>query len=300
MLSIGHRPEDGPLTVNTRKGDAVAAPVDLNTLLLQGEEHDQGGNSDGAGEGCGGDAERGLISMDFTIRRNGGHSLVVLGPPGQETPPEEVVEKVGDGDTGPNVGHVVRSPDKSTDQENGYVEVGENLELLAKEVEGDRQNGADEETPQEAIVDGTSTEHPLGTESTPKDGSGEERVVSGTSEVILLLWQTDAGDLGHLVVEDGRADESGDESRPHLAVEGDPRCDVDVVGELEILGEMESVRSRNISVSLEIVHSSGVAREPETTKQLGNNVQGNLDVRDRHDDTARNTEYHSEENCRGL
>jgi hypothetical protein len=49
-----------------------------------------------------------------------------------------MVEGVGDGDGGPNVGHVVRGPNEPTDQENWNVEVGENLELLTQEVEWDR------------------------------------------------------------------------------------------------------------------------------------------------------------------
>jgi len=102
-----------------------------------------------------------------------------------------------------------------------------------------------------------------------------------------------------LVVEDGRADEGGDEGRPHLAAESDPRCDVHVVGELEILSEVEGVRGGDVTVRLEIVHSCCVTREPETTEQFCNNVQGDLDVRNGHDDAARNTEDRSEENCTG-
>jgi len=114
VLSVGQRPKDGARTVNTREGDAVATPVDLNTPSLQGKEHNQGRNSNGTGEGSRGDAERGLVTVNFTIRCSGGHSLVVLGPPGEETPPGEVVEEIGDGDSGPNVDHVVRSPGGST------------------------------------------------------------------------------------------------------------------------------------------------------------------------------------------
>lgn len=66
------------------------------------------------------------------------HLLVILGPPAQETSPDIVVEDVGDRDGGPNVCHVERCPDEATDQENGNVEVGENLEPLSKEVEWDR------------------------------------------------------------------------------------------------------------------------------------------------------------------
>ena len=177
------------------------------------------------------------------------------------------------------------------------MHVGENLVLLAKEVEGDGQNSADGETPQKAVVDGTRTEHLLWTKSAPKDGSSEKCVVSRASEVILLRRQADIGDLGHLVVEDSRANEGGDESRPHLTVEGDPWRDVYIVGELQILSKVESVRGGDESVRLEVVHSSGIPREPETTEEFGNNVQGDLDVCDGHDDTAGNTEDYREENC---
>lgn len=48
---------DGTSGVNTRKRDVVAAPVQLDVLLLQGEEDNQSANSDAAGEGRGGDAK---------------------------------------------------------------------------------------------------------------------------------------------------------------------------------------------------------------------------------------------------
>ena len=115
--------------------------------------------------------------------------------------------------------------------------------------------------------------------------------------MILLRGQADVGDLGHLVIENGRADEGGNEICPHLAVEGDPRSDVRVVRKLEISSEVEGLRGRGVSVSLEVVHRGGVAGEPETTEEFGNDVQGNLDVRDGQDDAARDAEDHSEENC---
>jgi hypothetical protein len=74
------------------------------------------------------------------------------------------------------------------------VEVGENLELLAEEVEGDGQDSTQRETPQEAIVDGTRTEHLLGTESTPEDGSRDKRGPEGQKKKpsarkqVVVIW----------------------------------------------------------------------------------------------------------------
>lgn len=53
--------------------------------------------------------------MEFAIKRSGGCSLVVLGPPAQVALPDVVIEDVGDGDGGPRIGQVVGSPNKSTD-----------------------------------------------------------------------------------------------------------------------------------------------------------------------------------------
>ena len=57
VLSVGQHLQDRASAVDTRERDAVTGPVDFDALLLQGEEDDQSGNSDGAGEGSGGDAE---------------------------------------------------------------------------------------------------------------------------------------------------------------------------------------------------------------------------------------------------
>jgi len=69
MLPLGQLLEGRALFVNTRTGDGVADPLNLNTLLLQGEKDDHGANSDGAGEGRRGDAE-GVISTKLPIRGN--------------------------------------------------------------------------------------------------------------------------------------------------------------------------------------------------------------------------------------
>jgi len=74
------------------------------------------------------------------------------------------------------------------------VEVPENVPLLAKEVEWDWDEGTDEEAPQEAVVKGTGTEHPLGSKGAPEDGGCELGGDDGAGEVILLVWCANIGD----------------------------------------------------------------------------------------------------------
>ena len=222
------------------------------------------------------------------------HSLVVLRPPSKEVPLDVVVEQEGKRNTGPRMGQVVRSP-KTAREEDGGVKILEEFRPPAEVVEGNGHQGANEETPQEGIVDGTGTIHLLGTEGTPENGSGEKGVDAGAGESVLLVRRADVGDLGHLVVENGGTNEGRNEGGDYLTVESDPGWDVDVMRELEILSEMEGVRGRDVSVCFEVVHRRGVTGEPETADQLGNNVQGDLDVRDGHDNTAGDTEDEGKE-----
>ena len=169
------------------------------------------------------------------------------------------------------------------------MEVLENLPLLAEEVEWNREEGTSEEKPQEAIVNCTNAEHSLGSEGSPEDGSGKGSVDTRAGEMVLLTGHTNTGNLRHLVVEDSRANKTGNEGGDHLATESDPRRYVGVMGKLEVLGKAQGVRSGDISVGLEEVHAVGVTGEPETTEQLGNDVEGYLHVGDGLDDAARNT-----------
>lgn len=57
VLTLGEGPESWACGIDTLKGQVVTTPADFDTLLLQGEEYDQGGDRDGARESGGGDAE---------------------------------------------------------------------------------------------------------------------------------------------------------------------------------------------------------------------------------------------------
>ena len=116
MVSRGQLPKFGARAVNACGGDCVTAPLEHNTLLVQGEVDDQAANSDGGGEGGGCDAKREEVYQHKASNRgSGGPSLVILGPPAQETPLYVVVEDVGDGDGGPHIRQVLRSPDSPTE-----------------------------------------------------------------------------------------------------------------------------------------------------------------------------------------
>ena len=180
-------------------------------------------------------------------------------------------------------------------QQDGDVEVSENLPLLAQEVERDREDDADGETPQQTVVHCTGAEHHLWSKGAPEDGSGKVIVDGRTGKVVLLINRTYTGDLRHLVIEDGGTDESGDEGGEHLAVEGDPRWNVDVMGEFHILREVEGVRGGDVPVGFEVEYRSGVTGEPEPAEHLGEDVEGDLHVGNCHDDATGNREDHGKQ-----
>lgn len=64
MFTLSEGPESWTRRVETLERQVVTAPADFETLPLQGEEHDQGGDGDGARESGGGDAERKQLRYD--------------------------------------------------------------------------------------------------------------------------------------------------------------------------------------------------------------------------------------------
>ena len=230
-------------------------------------------------------------------RESGEHLLVILGPPAEESFLDVVVEQPSDGECGPNVRQVIRSPNEPAVQKDWCMEGLKNLPPPAEEVERNREDGANKETPQKAVIDGTCAENLLRPESTPENGSGKESVDTRAGEMMLLPRRTDIGDLRHLVVEGSRAYESGKQGGEHLAAERDPGRDVDVMGKLEILSEVEGVRGGDVSVGLEVVHGCSITGEPEAAEQFSYNIEGDLYVGGGHDDTTRDTEDDSEEDA---
>ena len=175
------------------------------------------------------------------------------------------------------------------------MEVSENLPLPAKEIERNREEDTDKEEPQEAVVNGTNAEYLLGSEGAPKDGGGEETVETRAGEVVLLVRCANIGDLRHLVVKHGCADESGNEGSKHLGAERNPRWDVGVMSELEILSEVEGVCGGEDSEDLHVDHCSDVTGEPEATEHLCDNAEANFHVGNSLDDAAGNCENDGEE-----
>lgn len=79
MASFGDGVEGTPGSVATVERSSISAPVDLDTLLLQGEEYYKSGKGDSTRECGGSNAERKrAVSKVRSNEREGGHVLVIL------------------------------------------------------------------------------------------------------------------------------------------------------------------------------------------------------------------------------
>lgn len=157
--------------------------------------------------------------------------MTYLGPETQEAALEEHPGEVGDGDGGPDEGDVVRSPGESAVHDGDGVDLADPLPLgehLTNTPEDEDDGETERETEEGLGVLAADTPNLLGTDGTPEDGGGEEGVDTGAGHLELGVGGADAGDAGHLELQDTEAHEGGDEGRDHLGPEGEAGGDLDV------------------------------------------------------------------------
>lgn len=149
--------------------------------------------------------------------------------------------------------------------------------LLCEPAE-DGQERADGESEEQQVV-GALAEELVRAESTPEDGGGEEGVDTWAGETPWGVGGADAVHV-HLEVEDTSAYKGGDEGGDQLRPESGPWGKLAVVRELEVVGEVDSLSSGNVTEGLEVVHAEGVTLDETTTDELGDDVKSDLDTGD--------------------
>lgn len=113
-------------------------------------------------------------------------------------------------------------------------------EFFLCEVEDDGEDEAEREADEECRVLAALAEDLSWADGAPEHGCGEKSVDARAGEVVLLRWRAHVWDPVHLVVENSGADECGDERGDHLSEEGVSRGDLDVVGQLQVVGKTKS------------------------------------------------------------
>lgn len=129
---------------------------------------------------------------------------------------------------------------------------------------------------------------------TPEDRRGEKSVDARACELVACILCADGADVGHLEIEDANADDRADESGNHLSSKGLTRRNLDVVCELQVVGEPDGVSASDISKRLEVVHGQGVTVNPRASNELGQDVERYLDTRHGFNDANWNDEHDAE------
>lgn len=120
-------------------------------------------------------------------------------------------------------------------------------ELADDEPKDDGNAKTDGEAQKEPLVLAVNTKHLDGTNGSPQDGGSKEGVDAGAEETHGRVGLANVLNVD-LEVEHTSADESGNERGHHLGGEGVTGRDLDVVSELEIVGEADGMRAGHISV----------------------------------------------------
>lgn len=190
-------------------------------------------------------------------RERGRDDVVVPGPEGEEPLLEVDHREDGDGKGGPLVGQVVRSPVDTTVDEWDRVDLSEPRvvgELLHRVVEDDGNEETDGESGKDGSVLAAAAEHPVWAEGSPDDRGGEEGVDTWAGHSERGLGRADVGHVD-LEVEDTGADERGDEGGDDLGGKGVSGWDLDVVGELQVVGKGNGVGASDVSEGFYVVVS---------------------------------------------
>jgi hypothetical protein len=205
------------------------------------------------------------------------------------TPSDDVVEDEADNTPRDIVGWRRRWDEACAGEDDGPVDVLEQTALitLLEHVSRDGDASADEEEPEELVVDLAGREDPLRADDAPDDARRAEDGRARADEVVLLVAVAHVFDVGEHPSLHAELDGARDGGRDHLAPEHWAGRDFHVVSELEVAREGERLRHGDVAPGLEHHHCDRPAGKRVSDDQLCDNVKADLLVRDRLDDADR-------------
>lgn len=174
---------------------------------------------------------------------SGAESHGVLAPPGVMAVLDDVVEDVADEYPDGKVETCRGRDPRHGAKDDGEVDLAEDALALtsAVEPEGNREEGAKREEPDQGTVDGLGAKELVGTNHTPEDRAVEVNSSNGAGETIDGLRGTDALDIGKHPVENANLRQGGDECRHELDGEEDTGRDLHVMAQLEIRRKFDAL-----------------------------------------------------------
>lgn len=149
-------------------------------------------------------------------------------------------------------------------------------EPLPRDIHHQRHDDSDGKPNQQPGIQPTLSKHLLGADRTPQHRRSKVLVDARARVMVFLRRCADARYLRHLPVQDGNGHERRHERRHHLAGKRVPWRDLDVVRHLQVLAEVQRVRTRHVAERFEVVHAERVALVPRAADEFREHVERDL------------------------
>jgi len=211
-----------------------------------------------------------------------GKNVVVLRPPREVTPANDVLEDKPDDRPGRVVDSGGGGYETSTTEDDGEVDeaypgVGP---LFIERPSNDRGDSADEEKQAERLVDLAHRELASRADDPPDDGGSPEDLGTRAGELVLLRVGAHTLNVAEHPGLNGELDSTSEGGADDLTEEHGTGRDLHIVTELEVRRKGESLSHSNVSPGLEHHHRDRTTRESVPDDELGDDVQPDLLVRD--------------------
>jgi len=210
----------------------------------------------------------------------------VLGPPPRRAPPHHEVERVAHERPHAEVEPRRRRDPAQRPEQHGQVDLAHDAVAPPPRVppQRHRRHRPEQEAPHERPVGGRGAEELVRPDDAPEDGAVEVDARERAREAIQRVGRADTRHVREHPVQHGDLRERREQRRGHLHGEERARRDLHVVPELEVRGELDALRRRDVAVGHEDHVGDGAAGEERAAGELADEVDGGLLVGDGGDD----------------
>jgi len=211
-----------------------------------------------------------------------GKDVVILGPPREVTPSNNVLEN--ETNTCPrNVVEGSRRRDKASSiEDDREIDVFQEA-VGVPPVEGPRNGGccrANQEEEDQRIIGLPMTEHEPRADDTPNDAGSSEDLGARADESVFLIRGAEVLDIGEHPGLDTQLDGTSNYCRDDLAPEHGSGRDLHVMAQFEVRGELQGLGHGDVTPGLEHHHRDRMSREGIANNELSNHVKPDLLVGD--------------------
>jgi hypothetical protein len=202
-----------------------------------------------------------LSAQKSTLETCGGIHTVVPLPPSKRALADQKVEQESKNEPQRVLRRVGGRDVASGVEEDGHVDVAHPAAGVpaVDAVDGNGDDGANEEKVHDAVVHLAGLEHALRADAAPDERRVVDHLGAGAREALGVFGAAEVGDVANHPAQDSRLGRGGEDGGVDLADEEDPGRDLHVLAELEVLRKVHAVLDRVVAVALDHHVGNGLA-----------------------------------------